>query len=155
MIAGCDFSSRYVDFVLLEEDTDRAVWHRYELAGADAFDRARSVRLVVPGPAHSLWDDVLAVGIEQPRGKYALVDLARIQGAVLACLPSRMLVQPWNPASWRTAVGLPGNATKEAVFGFAWQTAAHEIARASWPQDACDAYVIAMATRSLLERHAA
>lgn len=150
-IAGCDFSSKAVDIVLLDEDTDAAVWHRFELHGQDAFDRARSVRAAMP--ARGWWEDqgVLAVGIEQPRGRFALVDLGRIQGAVLACLPTSLLVQPWNPAQWRKQVGLPGNAPKLSVAGWAiarWTNAPGPYAL---EQDSCDAFCIALATRMVVE----
>lgn len=151
-IVGCDFSSKCIDLVALDVDSDRATWHRFALAGADAFDRARSVRAAMPGG--SFWDDCLAVGIEQPRGRFALVDLGRIQGAVLSCLPSSLLVQPWNPASWRTAVGLAGNAPKEAVSlaVLDWRVQAETSAFSDpWPQDACDAYCVALATRQLVQ----
>jgi Holliday junction resolvasome RuvABC endonuclease subunit len=61
-------------------------------------------------------------------------------------------VQPWIPSAWRKTVGLPGNASKGDVANFVWRTAdAHEIARAAWPQDACDAYCIALATRMSIQ----
>lgn len=154
MIAGVDFSSRFVDIVKLDETTDAATWHRFPLEGADAFDRARSVGLAVPGRAMSFWDDVLAVGIEEPQAhkrtsKAVMYGLYRVQGAVLACVPPGRLVQPFVPAEWRKAVGLKGNASKEAV----WYHAHGYRKRGSmnWPQDACDAYCIALATRSLLQ----
>lgn len=159
MIAGIDFSSRFIDVVLLDESTDAATWHRFELSGADAFDRARAVRAAMPGS--SFWDNVLAVGIEQPqaRGPRAanMGALYRVQGAVLACLPQPVLVQPWWPSAWRKAVGLPGNASKEAVATFAERTLypmwPHPMVATLpvWPQDAWDAYLIALATRSVLQ----
>lgn len=148
MIAGVDFSSRFVDIVKLDETTDAATWHRFPLEGSDAFDRARSVGLAVPGRAMSFWDDILAVGIEDPRG-YGAGSLYRVQGAVLSCVPAGTLVQPWIPSAWRKAVGLKGNASKEDV----WYHA-HGYRKGgsmNWPQDACDAYCIALATRSLLQ----
>jgi hypothetical protein len=166
VIAGIDFSSRAVDVVLLDEDTDAATWHRFELDGDGAFDRTRSVRAAMPGS--SFWDDVLAVGIEQPRGRNALVALGRVQGAVLACIPVETLVHPLNPSSWRQAVGLPGNCGKAAVRAFVAATikVGHDAMpnnspllwphlASYWSQDACDAYCIALATRSLLQREAA
>lgn len=151
MIAGIDFSTRAVDVVLLDEDTDAATWHRFELAGADAFDRARSVRDAMPGSRY--WDDVLAVGIEDPRG-YGAGSLYRIQGAILSRLPRRTLVHPLIPSSWRKTVGLPGNASKTDVAArvTVLRTAARPLDAPDdpWPQDACDAYCIALATRTLL-----
>lgn len=150
MIAGIDFSTHAVDIVKLDEETDAATWHRFELTGQDAFDRARSVRAAMPGG--SFWDDVLACGIEDPRG-YNAGSLYRVQGAILACLPSGLLVQPWIPSAWRAAVGLSGRASKDHV-----QEYVEEVLRTpmrttwDWPQDACDAYCIALSTRLRLER---
>jgi hypothetical protein len=158
MIAGIDYSTHFVDVVLLDEDTDAATWYRFELEGQDAFDRARSVRTNVPRGA--FWDKVLAVGIEQPRGKFGVTHMMRIQGAVLTCIPADKLVHPLNPSDWRKTVGVPGNASKQAVQRF---TDEHRVSHALWggdgpyrqppvwPQDACDAYCIALATRTLLQ----
>lgn len=160
-ICGIDYSSHAVDLVLLDEDSDAATWHRVPLVGPSAFDRARMVRLLMLSHLGSaFWDDVLAVGIEQPRGNHGVVHMARIQGAVLTCIPASKLVQPLNPAEWRKRVGLKGNATKDAVRIEAWARAAMvdgylADAMNAWPFDATDAYCIAMATRSLLETKAA
>jgi hypothetical protein len=154
MIAGIDFSTRAVDVVLLDEDSDAATWHRFELEGANAFDRVRSVRSRVPVPSAAFWDDVLAVGIEDPRG-YGAGSLYRIQGAVVSCIPHTKLVHPLIPSSWRKTVGLPGNASKDAIREHVWQQSSGLFTGLTmWdgpPQDACDAYCIALATRSLLQ----
>jgi hypothetical protein len=156
MIAGIDFSTKAVDVVLLAEDSYAATWHRFELEGQDAFDRARDVRAAVQG-WHSLWDDVVACGIEDPRG-YGAGSLYRVQGAILSCLPGAMLVQPLIPSSWRKTVGLKGNASKDDVRRFSQASAGMYVAGQyvelerwpDWPQDAHDAYCIALATRTLL-----
>jgi hypothetical protein len=166
-VAGIDYSTRFVDVVLLDEDTDAATWHRFPLEGNDAFDRARYVGQAVPGRAMSFWDNVLAVGIEDPRG-YGSGSIYRVQGAVLACVPSGTLVQPWIPSAWRKTVGLPGNASKGQIGQFVVR---HKLASIGdgrdtshvmegalpmpngviWPQDACDAYCIALATRMSIQ----
>jgi hypothetical protein len=156
VIAGIDYSSRCVDVVLLDEDSDAATWHRFELEGQDAFERARSVRLAMFTRSFD-WDDIIAVGIEDPRG-YNAGALYRIQGAVLSSLPRHTLVHPLIPSQWRKTVGLPGIASKDEVALFSHGLrgrAAVVDGLASfplWPQDACDAYCIALATRILLER---
>lgn len=145
MIAGIDFSTRAVDVVLLDEDSDAAEWHRFDLFGNGAFDRTRSVRGSMPGSA--FWDEVVAVGIEEPCG-HGAGRLMRIQGAILACIPTNKLVAPLMPSQWRKTVGLKGNASKDEVFACA---SARFNPRVPWPQDAADAYCIALATRTLLE----
>ena len=129
------------------------MWHRFPLTGADAFDRARSVADSVPGRTSTLWDDVLAVGIEHPGGKFGTGDMLRVQGAVLARIPARMLVQALPPARWRKLVGLPGNATKVDVEVHSHATT--DANTQAWPQDAHDAHCIALATRSLITTQAA
>ena len=103
------------------------------------------------------WDDILGVGIEEPAGRntgYAFC----VQGALLSQIPARMLVTKFMPSEWRKAVNLPGNASKSDVLRFVvengfesgWKTDERELA-----QDACDAYCIALATRTLIEQQAA
>lgn len=156
MVAGVDYSTHAVDIVLLDETTDAATWHRFELEGRDAFERARAVRAAVPARTSGFWDDVLAAGIEDPRG-YGAGSLYRVQGALLACLPTSLLVQPWIPSAWRKQVGLAGNASKSTVLAWTldWTQGHLDLKAEAWPQDACDAYAIALATRSLLETVAA
>lgn len=143
MIAGIDLSTHAVDVVLVNERDPE--WWRFNLRGNDAFDRARY------GPEPALqgwlnWSEIEAVGIEDPRG-YGAGSIYRVQGAVLACVPLPLLVQPWVPSQWRKAVGLKGNATKEDVRAFVENLVP---VATSWPQDACDAFCIAEATRLAL-----
>jgi hypothetical protein len=147
LVAGIDYSTHAIDVVLIDEDTLKPEWYRYELRGQDSFDRARDVHRALRSSV--LGDElVLAAGIEQPRG-YGAGHLYRIQGATLQRLPSRTLVQPWVPSEWRKAVGLQGNAGKYAIRWFV-----HDVADVpdNWPQDACDAFCIARATLQALER---
>lgn len=154
-IAGIDYSSHFIDAVFIDEDSGKAEWRRWGLHGNDAFDRARSIRDSMP--ARGWWQDegVVAAGIEHPGGKYGTGPLLRIQGAILACLPPTLLVEPWAPAKWRKAVGLPGNASKQRVAEWAtWEGGLGQKA-VFWAQDACDAYTIAQATRQALEHEEA
>lgn len=160
-VCGIDFSSRAIDLVFLDEDTGHAEWRRAELHGQDAFERARDVRRAMLERGSGVFDDTVAVGIEDPRG-YNAGALYRIQGAVLACIPPPLLVQPLIPSEWRKAVGLKGNASKPAIRSHAIVVASCDATRwgtyegmHAWPQDACDAYCIALATQRLLERREA
>lgn len=153
-VVGIDYSSHNVDIVWLHlDDQHSPLWFRYPLEGTDAFERTRNVTQALPGAHSGYWDDVLAVGIEHPAGKFGTGPLMRIQGAILACLPPRMLVEPLPPAKWRKLTGLAGNCTKEIVF---WESRSRLGPKPPvWPQDAHDAHLIALATRTLLEREKA
>ena len=167
LVAGCDYSSRYVDIVTVPyEGPGAPVWTRYPLTGADAFDRARSVADAMPGRASTIWDDVLAVGIEHPGGHHGTGHMLRIQGAILSQIPARMLVHPLPPGKWRTLVGLPGDASKQRVALHVCGELGHfdyvrgvdgdrKVPDLQWPQDAYDAYCIALATRSLITQEKA
>jgi hypothetical protein len=146
-IAGIDYSSLAIDVVHIDlDDLVPPRWDRFPLAGQDAFDRTRSIRDAMP--TSSYWQDTIAIGIEHPAGRFGTGSMMRVQGAVLACLPSGVLVQPWPPSSWRKAVGLAGNATKQQVAAASYRLGLSP----EFPQDAHDAHLIALATRRALER---
>lgn len=136
--------------MILDEDTDHATHHVFGFGKGDAFDRARTIRYSMP--SRSWWDDqgVIAIGIEDPRGVARSADapLYRAQGAILVCLPQRLLVQPWKPGEWRSQLGI-SNVGKVAPATFAFD---HWI---EWPigcsQDALDAYCLAYATRQRIQ----
>jgi len=152
VVLGIDFSSLAIDIVGIHlDDLEPPTWTRYALEGQDAFDRTRTIGRLMPSPSSSAYDNVIAIGIEHPAGKFGTGSMMRVQGAVLACLPSGVLVQPWPPSAWRKAVGLPGNASKDDVRAFGLDAFGGEY-RAPVTQDCFDAYCIALATRQALER---
>ena len=95
--------------------------------------------------------------------------MLRIQGAILSQIPARMLVHPLPPGKWRKLVGLPGNASKEDVAAYALSaqfpvtngSLHRHMGITTWthgagvPQDAHDAHLIALATRSLITQEKA
>ena len=151
IVAGIDYSTRAVDIV-----TTDVRWSHYDLCGDTAFDRTRSVRDALPARSSEFWDEVIAAGIEEPmaRGKLSgslTPKLKAVQGAILACLPARLLVAPLTASEWRKAVGLPGNASKAAVaewVALQYYDIYRPLEFLDWPQDACDAYCIARAVAS-------
>lgn len=150
-IAGIDYSTNAIDIVQIDAyDHWQPTWDRYPLAGSDAFDRTRLVPNVMPRRGSTYWDEIIAIGIEEPRGRNT-APIHRVQGAILACIPDRALVYPWNPTAWRKACGLSGRASKDDVALFTYG----ELTWSRWPQDAADAYCIALATRTLLQAQAA
>lgn len=173
--AGIDFDTHAVHVVLIPEEGP-PVYERRELRGADAFERTRAVRDAMP--SRGWWTDqgVVAVGIEEPQGvaKSTVAKLKAIQGAVLSGLPNSLLVQPLEPARWRKLVGLPGNASKGHVKtwvlgdllqkhatreGDEFSVAGARTTYPAWidhhPQDAMDAYCLALAVSRLTEEVAA
>lgn len=148
-VAGIDYSSTAIHIALVNPDdsTDAQLYHFPLEASPDkAFDRTRMVGERMPGRANSFWDDVLAVGIEAPRGKFTAATY-RVQGAVLSMIPLRVLVEDFSPKVWRNAVKLNGGCSKEAIF----ERATELLGRRPVSQDAADAYCIALATIRKLE----
>lgn len=155
MICGIDLSSFAIDFVFL---TDQPTWIRVDLGKkGDAFDRSRGVLGAVKHavwrqgglgghyvPVTALLSSCEAIGIEEPRGMNPGPTF-RVQGAVLQVIPRTSLVQPWVPSQWRKAVGLPGNCKKPVIMEFV-KSKLGAVA-VDWPQDACDAWCVAEATR--------
>ena len=164
-VAGIDFSTHDVDIVLIPLEGTSVEWHRFELTGQDAFDRTRMVAAVIPRRNAAFWDDVLAIGIEEPTGMFKPGLGYRVQGAILSCLPPGRVVKPWPPSSWRKGAGLSGRASKADVYEFtakqhrpSWVKVNAGLFGHSnstqlvWPQDACDAFCIAFATLQAISR---
>lgn len=144
---GIDFDTKAVHLVKIDDEFNIGDYTQCELAGDDAFDRTRSVRGAMPHSSY--WDDVVAVAVEEPAGRLT-GRLFRVQGAVLACIPRAKLVTTLMPSQWRKAVGLKGNASKDDVFrliGEDWI----RYSNVRVPQDAFDAYCMAIAVRQLVE----
>ncbi len=151
-VAGIDFDSHGIDLVLLEEDSNHALHERWPLIGFDAFDRA----MKVPDLRQFVWDstawrNVIALGIEDPRGPSRTADapIYRTQGAILACLPRDLLVQPWKPQAWRKQLGI-AHIGKPPIAEFASRHWLNPPQNAR--QDAYDAFCIAYATRMVMVR---
>lgn len=164
-VIGADFSTRFVDFVKLPlEGHATPEWTRVELQPGGAFHATRTLRHALGQQAllGGWWDDVAVCYLERPYGRgESIHKLMRIQGALLACIPDRVVVDELAPGEWRKAVGLPGNATKEQVAKFAYDTLAVTVGHLNhagaecwccWPQDGFDAYSIALAGRAMCEK---
>jgi hypothetical protein len=158
--AGIDYSSEAIDVVRLELDSDCARWDRISLdlgLHENALARARRVRDAMP--ARSSWADhgVVQIALEDARGPTfkGSIPLARVQGALLACLPAPHADPPvlaLTSAEWKMACGLKGNAPKEAVRAFSLST--WEDPPPVLSQDALDAYAIAWAARAICDQAA-
>lgn len=160
---GIDVSTFAIDFVKVPLDPDVHAlpeWTSYTLHGTNAVERAAFAPSMIP--RGSFWDDVAEVAIERPYGPGGdtLFALHLVVGVVLSALPDRLRPPLYlHPSQWRKQAGMSGRATKSEV-----SICAHRYmldnARAIgldeiplWPQDACDAYCIALAARNMnLER---
>jgi hypothetical protein len=155
--AGIDYDTHAVHIVLVpEEGTGDLRYSKYELKGHDPFERAREIREALP--VRSWWRDTGVVGcaIEEqnsgnPLMRDAVQKLKMIQGAVLSCLPRDLLVTPIPGSQWRKALGMKGNCTKEEVQFWCRFSGPHagRFAGISWPQDAFDAYCMALVAEKL------
>jgi hypothetical protein len=162
-VVGIDLSTKAIDLVALEEDSNRAEWVRCELHGETAWERALNVWPAMRdsfSPGHwGWWDDVYLVAIEKPVNDQKRV-LRLIQGAILASLPAQ-LRQPhccWevHPSTWKAELGLKGKPTWDDLqsqgmsgaemrrFSEVSQTPLVDEAMA---QNARDAYCLAMFAR--------
>jgi len=157
--AGIDFDTKAVHIVLLPEEGDPQ-YLPCVMQGHDAFERTRVVRDVMPG--RGWWRDVgvIACGIEEPMGRGSVVQkLNVVQGAILSCLPRDLLVNPMRPSVWRTQAGMAGNSKKVDVEFWCRFSSPHAgtgfFSGLSWPQDAFDAYCLAVAVEKLTEPMAA
>lgn len=148
-VAGIDLSSFAVDVVLLDEDTDAAEWHRFELAGGTPFDRTRSLRACFP--SRSFWEDagVYLLGIEDPhsRANHTAKALGLVTGGVAALLPRDLVVLQVPTAEWKREFTGSGSSDKEAVAVKAALLGFIEL-----NLNATDAYGIAWATRAINQR---
>lgn len=150
MYAGIDYDSHAIHVVLLPDEGPPRYLPFVLTSHPRAFERTRTVRDVMP--ARGWWADegVIAIGIEEPMG-HSTRPLNRIQGAILSCLPGDVLVNPMMPGEWRKAVGLSGNAPKIEIATFVNGGKPWLPERQDWPQDACDAYCLALAVQKLTE----
>lgn len=157
LFAGIDYDSEGVYIALADETTGALVGHRRaDLAcgPGDSFDRARRARRLLPSRTSWYAAGVLAVGIEATYSQAfkATVALARVQGAVLACLPADLLVVPLAashkaPNGWKALTVGKTNATKPDVKAWALTHGAPE----GLVQDVYDAFAIARAVALIWE----
>lgn len=150
-VLGCDYSTKAVDLVFLDEDTDAARWHSLPLPKGIA--GLRHIRHSYAWAAEL--EDVYLVAIEDPfsAGRTAAKKLGRVCGAIVASLPSSVpdeLIWWLRPDEWRMAIGLPGNGSKAQVAEWARERFAEQVELYS--QDAVDALAMAVAAREINAR---
>lgn len=148
-VAGVDFSTKAIDVVLLDEDTDAYMWASIPVEGRTPFDRAQDIRFAVP--TASWWENhgVRLIAIEEPRG-YGQLAMGTLYGAIVARLPQGIPAVPFIPQHWKKPFTGNGNASKEQVRARALEFGLG----VDMPQDAYDAYGIAWVARELKQRAA-
>lgn len=152
-VLGIDVSTKAIDLVLLDENSDQATWDHLELRGATAFDRLRDIPLRMPKWGWYEDSNIYLIAIEAPYGRAqagTLAKLSRVFGAVIACLP-RALDPVWEvpPHDWRRELGVPGNAPKQACAERCVELGAYP----AWAdQNAYDAYAVARYAREVNRR---
>lgn len=150
-VCGCDFSTKAIDLVYLDESTDLARWHSLPLERGIA--GTRQIRHAYAW-AREL-EDAYLVAIEDPfsAGRTAAKQLGRVCGAILASLPVSVPDEHvWllRPDEWRMACGLAGNASKADVAAWARERFGEQVA--IYSQDAVDALCVAYAAREINAR---
>lgn len=146
-VVGIDFSSFAVDLVKLDETANEASWLRVKLDGGSAWDRTRKLPLFMPRASY--WDDVYLCAIESPKSagfKVATV-MHRVQGSVIACVPSAVWMWEVTPSEWKKPLGV--KLKDKPTFSDFPPTMKHDGTQpwATWEQDALDALGVAMYAR--------
>lgn len=153
-VAGIDFSTKAVDIVLLDDDTDQAEWFRYEIADErGALWACRNLRLIFPGGSFFESRGVWLVGLEQPysQSRDTAKKLGMVAGAIAARLPTDLTVIQTDPNEWHRIFTGNAKAGKEQIAERARGQRGYP--DSEWPQDAYDALGIAYAVR-WLNQHA-
>jgi hypothetical protein len=155
LIGGIDLSSKAIDVVLLDEDTNRAEHYRVRLdtQRGDATERIRRLRDLMP--ARGAWSDlgITMVALERPIAIHSSVPLM-VYGALLQVLPSAIPLLELRSDDWRTECGIAIRKPRDA--GSDWhKREALRFAREQWldcppiDHDAADAFCIAWAAREI------
>lgn len=134
---GIDVNATEVNLVSVDLDTFETK-HHLLLGAKKSFETARLMKTVMPHS--SWWDDIALAAIERPSGRFPKVIYAQalVIGALIAVIPTRVLIQEFVPANWKKLVGLHGNATKDQVKAWATEFGAGP----EWDEHACDALAI-------------
>lgn len=164
-IAGIDISTHAIDIVTINLDgPHQPDWRRADLEKTKTDTSWATVGRVKQAMTQadllgSYWDNIAQVYYEDPFSFGASVakSLGLITGATRACLPDRLQdrCERLRPTEWRQLVELKGDATKEAVAAHAIYLMGAPDFGPDWPQDAFDAYLIALAGRNLCHKAAA
>jgi hypothetical protein len=138
-VVGIDISTRAIDLVRLNENSDEAGWLNVPLAGEPAWARIRQIRAHMPDA--SWWSDVYLCAIERPFSQWRSDTVRLAQGAVLACIPAELETWEVPPQTWKSALGC--NTRKKPD----WTSFPKVDGIGEWTQDALDALGVAFYAR--------
>jgi hypothetical protein len=151
-VLGIDFSSKALDLVLLDENSDVSRWDRLPLPECfSKVELARAVADAMPGPSWFQHHEVYLVACEEPMGqnRQAIAALYTVLGALVTSMPRELPIWLLRPAEWKAGVGLPGNLKTSKGDGQSqlrsWAVA--HGASVEWPVDACVALALAYTAR--------
>jgi len=154
IVVGIDFRTACIDLVRLPLDDGLARWHHIPLnTKARGIDQARPAYRAMPKPGW--WDGVYLVAIEKPMGWHlkALAPLMRLQGVLAIAVPFDIELWELPPEEWKQGCGLASRAKMVDVRAF---VASKEDLLADdpadWSDDACAAFCMAWAARTINER---
>lgn len=165
-VVGVDCSTLAVDLSYLDDDTDQATWTRIPLprrkttrdgdrkrrdSAADSTAAIRVIRAEFPR-RHALETlGVRLVVVEDPVGQHAHTAkwLGEITGAVKALIPPELPLLSLTPGDWKTANGLPYGCKKQIATAHARRQLELVQNVDGWPPDAFDAYLCALAGRTI------
>jgi hypothetical protein len=150
---GIDLSSRFIDLVLLAENSDTANWTRINLEGATAFERARDVAEKMPQPGWYEAHGVYLIALERPFVRFGQDVIRLVQGCVLGALPTDLPCWEAAVSQWKKhlGIGIRDKPTAADFPGFELAvTDPEQLERdGSIPQDAFDALGIACYARDV------
>lgn len=148
---GIDLSSRAIDLVLLDENTDQATWTRIDLEGGTAFERARDVAEKMPQPSWYIDHGVYLIALERPFVRFGQDVIRLVQGCVLSQLPADLPVWEVSVSQWKKALGIQIRVKPDArdFPGFELSVKTHDALGADGnpPQDVFDALGVALYAR--------
>lgn len=156
-VLGIDISSKSIDVVLLRVHGEPLLWS-VKIDDKDDPGTERSFRAALRAASamrgrviYQFMSMADAAFVERPysQGYRATASLMRMQGVVLASLPTAIEKQEITPQAWKRLVGLKTNATKDDVLVWAHDQFDPWLP-ADWSQDAIDALAIACAGQQIL-----
>lgn len=149
-VLGCDLSTRALDLVLLDENSEAARWTHLPLPKTSSrADLARAVTDAAPQPAWLEHHGVYLIALEQPMStqRNAIAALNVVLGALVASLPADVPCWTLAPWEWKHGIGLPGNTPTSKGSELLRSWAVEHGGESDWSTDAYVALSVAYTAR--------